>query len=40
MGEITLDLNDGRVEVELLTELDKESSAVAKAAADLAKELE
>lgn len=40
VGEITLDLNDGSMEVELLTELDKESSAVAKAAADLAKELE
>lgn len=40
VGEIILDLNDGSVEVELLTELDKENSAVAKAAADLAKELE
>lgn len=40
VGVITLDLNDGSVEVELLTELDDESSTVAKAAADLAKELE
>lgn len=40
VGEIILNLNDGTAEVELLTELDKESSAVAKAAADLAKELE
>ena len=40
MGEITMDLNDGSVKVELLTELEEENSTVAKAAADLAKELE
>lgn len=40
VGVITLDLNDGTAQVELLTELDKENSTVAKAAADLAKELE
>lgn len=40
VGQITLDLNDGSVETELLTELEDENSAVAKSAADLAKELE
>lgn len=40
VGQITLDLNDGSVEVELLTELEGENTTVAKAAADLAKELE
>lgn len=40
VGRITLDLNDGSVEVELVTELEDENSAVAKSAADLAKELE
>ena len=39
LGEITLNLNDGSMEVELLTELGEENSTVAKAAADLAKEL-
>lgn len=40
VGKITLDLNDGSVKVELVTELEDENTTVAKAAADLAKELE
>lgn len=40
VGRITLDLNDGSVKVELVTELEDENTTVAKAAADLAKELE
>ena len=39
VGRITLDLNDGSVKVELVTELEDENSTVAKAAADLAEEL-
>ena len=40
VGEITLDLNDGSVKVELVTELEDENTAVAKAAADLAEDME
>lgn len=39
VGKITLDLNDGSVEVELLTELEDEDKTIAQAAADLAEEL-
>ena len=40
VGQITLDLNDGTVEVELLTELGKEDKTVAQEAEKLAEELE
>ena len=40
VGEITLDLNDGSVEVELLTKLGKEDKTIAQTAANLEKELE
>lgn len=40
VGEITLDLNDGTVEVELLTALEDEDSRIAKSAQELADKLE
>lgn len=40
VGQIALNLNDGTAEVDLLTELEDENTTVAKAAADLAKELD
>ena len=39
VGNITLDLNDGSVKVELVTELEDENSAIAQDAADLADKL-